>query len=158
MAARRFPARPDRLTALPTVADNVPMRRMIVGPTVLAVLFAFWGSPFFHLHAASVKAHHRGAAVEFDHETLIHAHLPLVTASHASDTLSGTEEGEEPLDIFRAVIPASAAVGVALPFLAPARVIVTPPVVSSTCVFVRPLPRTHDPPSLSRLIPRAPPA
>lgn len=138
------------------MADNVPMRRVIVGFTVLALLFAFWGSPFFHLHAAGTRDHHQGAAVEYDHEALIHAHLPAVVATRLTATLSDAEEHEKPLDIFTAIAPAAAAV--ALPFLAFVRVISMPPVASSARVFLPLSPRTHDPPSLPRLIPRAPPA
>jgi hypothetical protein len=131
------------------------MRRMIAGPTVVAVLFAFWGSPFFHLHAATAGARHHGA-VEFDHETLIHAHLPAAAARHSTATLSDTEEDEKPLDIFRAV-PSTGA-GIVLPFVVAVRAVLTPPAVRPAHVFSSLSPRAHDPPSLEQLVPRAPPA
>jgi hypothetical protein len=131
------------------------MRRMIAGPTVLAVLFGFWGAPFLHLHAVTVRTDHHGAAVEFHHEKLIHAHLPVAT-SHSTVTVGSTEEDEKPLDIFRAVTTSSAAV--APPFVVPVRVSLAPPVVAPARVFLPLSPRTHDPPSLSQLVPRAPPA
>src|SRR5574342_515323 len=122
------------------------MRRMIAGPTMLAVLLAFWGAPFFHLHEAGVRVHDHGAAVEYDRETLIHAHLPLIAASHSTPGVSDTEENEKPLDVFTAVT--STGTVLAMPFLAPTRVALTRPAVSTTRVLLPLSPRTHDPPSL----------
>jgi hypothetical protein len=132
------------------------MRRLVAGPTLLALLFAFWGSPFFHLHPVDERIHHDGAAIAFDHEALIHAHLPRIAPAHTTTSVSDTEEIEIPIDIFRAVTTPGATL--ALPFLAPARAALTLPEVSSVRAFLPSLPRAHDPPSLSQLIPRAPPA
>ena len=125
------------------------MRRVTAPATCLALLLAFYISPFQHVHAGS----------DHDHSATMHAHFKKLAAheEHHGPELEDSDDDDDAavwsVDSFTLVLTAGL-----MPFV-PAR--------TAVALFVPAVPvawvdmveeRGHDPPAADRSIPRAPPS
>ena len=128
----------------------VPMRRLTLIPTYLALLQAFFMAPYQHVHIGS--GHEKQAE-----STLVHAHPYAISLPEEPDDGAALGHSHKPhasvaLDTFTTL-----AQGIAFLFLQPeSPVQIFAPAESFVWVEVTE-PCGHDPPCLENTIPRAPP-
>jgi hypothetical protein len=132
------------------------MRRTIAPQIALAVLLAFFGAPFLHLHTAEVDDHHHHNRDALGSAAIVHAHFPGAPAGRGSSRVSQAEEHEFFLNAFAVLLKPPMLLD--LPFLIAARVEAEPPAARVAQVVLQFTPRTHGPPVLESVSPRAPPA
>jgi hypothetical protein len=126
------------------------MRFVTALQTCLALLLAFFVSPFQHVHPGS----------EHDHSATMHAHFYRIASAPAQHQGLWLEDADDDdHDAVWAVDSFTLVPTAALTLFVPAR--------SAAAFFVRPMPiawvdaveqRGHDPPDIDRSIPRAPPS
>jgi hypothetical protein len=127
-------------------------------PLCLALVVAFWMSPFQHVHVAS--GHEESAEHHHDHDAesaIVHIHFDGVAVPGTGGTSRlddvDSDHVARSLDTFKAISHLPVLISVGLE----SRVLDFPPQHSSVNIVEAVESRAHDPPLLDRSLPRAPP-